>query len=58
LDGLAGRTYPLQIITTLPNLQAAGLKLDKTETGYILQIPFEGSNPGNNYVSRQVCLAN
>jgi hypothetical protein len=58
LDGIAGRTYPLQIITTLPNLQAAGLKLDKTETGYTLQIPFEGSNPGNNYVTRQVCLAN
>jgi hypothetical protein len=58
LDGIAGRAYPLQIITTLPNLQAAGLKLDKTETGYILQIPFEGSNPGNNYVSRQVCFAN
>ena len=57
LAGLAGRTYPLQIITTLPNLQAAGLKLEKTETGYILQIPFEGSTPGN-YVTRQVCLAN
>jgi hypothetical protein len=57
LAGLAGRTCPLQIITTLPNLQAAGLKLEKTETGYILQIPFEGSNPGN-YVTRQVCLAN
>jgi len=58
LAGLAGRTYPLQLITTLPNLHAAGLNLDKTETGYTLQIPFEGSNSGNNYVSRQVCLAN
>jgi hypothetical protein len=58
LAGLAGRTYPLQIITTLPNLQADGLILDKTELGYTLQIPFEGSSPDNRYIIRQVCLAN
>jgi hypothetical protein len=54
LSGLGGRTYPLQLITTLPNLQANGLKIDKTETGYTLRIPFEGSN----YVAREVCLGN
>ncbi|MGB8473597.1 MAG: GH116 family glycosyl hydrolase [Candidatus Acidiferrum sp.] len=68
LAGLAGRTYPLQLISTLPNLHAAGgLKLDKTETGYLLHIPFDSANPAalnsasSNfapYVTRQVCLAN
>ena len=53
LAGLAGRTYPLQLISTLPNLHAAGLNLDKTETGYTLQIPFEGLN----YIVREVCLS-
>ena len=58
LAGLASRTYPLQIATTLPNLQAGSLTLDNPETGYVLQIPFEGSSPDNRYVVRQVCLAN
>ncbi|MGC2673796.1 MAG: GH116 family glycosyl hydrolase, partial [Candidatus Acidiferrum sp.] len=58
LAGLGGRTYPLQIISMLPNLQAGGLKLEKTETGYTLQIPFEGSNSNNGYTTRQVCLSN
>jgi hypothetical protein len=52
LSGLGGRTYPLQLITTLPNLQVNSLKIDKTETGYTLQIPFEGSN----YGVREVCV--
>ncbi len=52
LAGLGGRTYPLQIISTLPNLKAAGAKLEKSDSGYLLQIPFEGSN----YTQRQVCL--
>jgi hypothetical protein len=60
--GLAGRTYPLPLITTLPNLHAGSLRLEKTQTGYILQIPFESSNPSNSnsssYVSREICLAN
>jgi hypothetical protein len=58
MAGRGGRTYPLQIISTIPNLQAGALKLDKTETGYVLQIPFEGSNSNNNYTTRQVCLSN
>ncbi|HXJ07031.1 MAG TPA: GH116 family glycosyl hydrolase [Candidatus Acidoferrum sp.] len=58
LAGRGGRTYPLQIISTLPNLQAGGLILEKTETGYTLQIPFMSSNSNSDYISRQVCLAN
>ncbi|MGB9467268.1 MAG: GH116 family glycosyl hydrolase [Candidatus Acidiferrum sp.] len=54
LSGLGGRTYPLKIITTLPNLQSAGVKFSKTATGYTLQIPFEGLN----YAVREVCLSN
>jgi len=62
LAGIAGRTYPLQIISTLPNLHAGGLKLDKTESGYLLHIPFDSANPAaansTSYVTRQVCLSN
>ena len=62
VSGRAGRTYPLQLITTLPSLQASGLTLEKTATGYTLQIPFESSHPANSnpapYVTRQVCLTN
>ena len=54
VSGLGGRTYPLQIISTVPNLTAGGLKIDRTERGYVLQIPFEGTN----YVIREVCLNN
>jgi hypothetical protein len=60
--GLAGRTYPLQLVTTLPNLHAGSLRLEKTQSGYILQIPFESSNPFNSSsssdVSREICLSN
>jgi hypothetical protein len=52
LSGLGGRTYPLQVISTVPNLRADGLKIDKTDMGYLLQIPFEGLN----YTVRQVCI--
>ncbi len=54
LSGLGGRTYPLQIVSTLPHLNAGSFKLDKTDTGYVLRIPFEGLN----YAVRQVCLSN
>jgi len=53
LSGLGGKTYPLQIISTLPNLKAGSFKLDKGDMGYVLQIPFEGLN----YAVRQVCLS-
>jgi hypothetical protein len=60
--GLPGRTYPLQLISTLPSLHAESLQLEKTQTGYTLQIPFESSNSSNSnsssYITRQVCLAN
>ena len=52
LAGLGGHTYPLKILSTRPNLKADGFKLDKTDTGYVLQIPFEGLN----YSVRQACL--
>lgn len=54
LLGLGGRTYPLQILSTIPNLKATGANLDQRDTRYTLQIPFEGSN----YTPRQVCLNN
>jgi hypothetical protein len=53
LSGLGGKTYPLQIISTLPNLKAGSFKIDKTDSGYVLQIPFDGAN----YATRQVCLS-
>ncbi len=53
LSGLGGKTYPLQIISTLPNLKAGSFMLDKTDAGYVLQIPFEGLK----YGVRQVCLS-
>jgi Glycosyl-hydrolase family 116, catalytic region len=52
--GIGGRTYPLQLVTSLSRLQAGGLQVLKTETGYEIQIPFEGAD----YVERQVCLGN
>ena len=54
LAGIGGRTYPLRVVTPLTKLQAAGLHLRKTETGYAIDIPFEGFG----YVTRQVCLSN
>jgi hypothetical protein len=52
--GIGGRTYLLQLVTSLPNLQANGLQVRKTETGYEVEIPFEGEG----YVERLVCLEN
>ena len=50
--GVGGRTYPLRIVSSLPNLTAADLPLTKTENGYEAQISFEGAG----YVERQVCF--
>jgi hypothetical protein len=53
LAGLGGRTYPLQIISSLPNLKAGSFKIDKSDTRYVVQIPFDGAN----YATSQVCLS-
>jgi familyl 116 glycosyl hydrolase-like protein len=64
LSGTAGRTYPLRVVTSLPNLQADilqsttphanPLQAQKTETGYEINIPFDGSD----YSTRHLCLSN
>jgi hypothetical protein len=53
LAGIGGRSYPLQVVTSLSKLQAAGLPAHKTEIGYRIEIPFAGSG----YVTRLVCLS-
>jgi hypothetical protein len=53
LSGLGGKTYPLQIVSTLPNLKAGSFKIDKSDIGYVVQIPFDGAN----YAIGQVCLS-
>ena len=53
LSGIGGRTYPLQVVTSISKLQATGLLLHKTELGYEIEIAFEGAS----YVNRQVCLS-
>ena len=52
LAGLGGRTYPLQVVANQPTLQAGGLHISKTDAGYVIDIPFEGSG----YATRHVCL--
>jgi len=52
MAGIGGRTYSLQLVTSLPKLHANGLPLRKTESGYEVEISFEGSN----YVTRSICL--
>jgi hypothetical protein len=54
LAGLGGRTYTLDLVTTVPNLTAEGAAVKKTENGYRLEISFEG--PENDYVTRQIRL--
>ena len=54
LAGIGGRNYSLHAITPLPNLQAPGLQVHKTEAGYEIDVPFAGSG----YVTRQVCVGN
>lgn len=51
--GIGGNTYSLQAITTLPNLRADSLRLQKTNFGFEIEIPFSGSG----YVTRQVCIS-
>lgn len=54
LAGLGGRTYTLDLVTTVANLTAEGATVKKTESGYRLEISFEG--PENDYVTRQIRL--
>lgn len=54
LAGLGGRTYSLDLVTTVANLAAEGATVKKTEDGYRLEISFEG--PGTEYVTRQIRL--
>ena len=53
LAGLGGRRYPLTIVSSLPQLRADGIPVRKKESGYELEIPFDGAS----YVTRQVCLS-
>ncbi len=50
LAGLGGRTYSLDLISTVPALTAEGARVQKTSDGYRLEISFEGSG----YVTRTV----
>jgi len=58
--GLAGRTYPLQLISNMQNLRAAGLKTTSTGSGYIVDVQFEldEASGRSEYATRQVCLTN
>lgn len=52
LAGLGGRTYHLDLVTSVPSLTAEGATVRKTDKGYRLEISFEGSD----YVTRQIRL--
>jgi len=52
LAGLGGRTYTLDLVTTVAGLKAEGATVKKTENGYRLEIAFQGSD----YVTRQIRL--
>jgi len=54
LAGLGGRTYTLDLVTTEPKLTAEGATVKKAESGYRLEISFEG--PENDYVTKQIRL--
>jgi hypothetical protein len=58
--GLAGRTYRLELVSSLPNLRVAGLPINKTDSGYLVDVPFAGDKAGerSRYATQQVCLAN
>jgi hypothetical protein len=50
--GVGGRTYELELVTSLAAPAAAGTRVDKTDVGYTIEIPFDGSG----YVERTVQL--
>jgi hypothetical protein len=48
--GLGGSLYSLNLVSSVPKLTAEGATVSKTEDGYRLEIPFEGSG----YVTREI----
>ena len=48
--GVGGRAETLELVTTLPTPAAEGVRVTKTDTGFRLEIPFEGAG----YVRRVV----
>ncbi|HEV2488831.1 MAG TPA: GH116 family glycosyl hydrolase [Candidatus Acidoferrales bacterium] len=50
LAGMGGHSYMLDLVTTLPTPVAEGARVTKTDTGYTLEIPFEGTG----YVQRVI----
>lgn len=48
--GLGGHSYTLELVTALPTPAADGARVTKTDTGYKLEIPFDGTG----YVQRVV----
>ncbi len=60
LAGLGGRSYNLDLVTTVPSLTAEGATVRKTDNGYRLEISFvapSGSpQEGFDYVTRQIRL--
>jgi hypothetical protein len=48
--GLGGRSYTLELVTALPTPVADGARVTKTDTGYKLEIPFDGTG----YVQRVI----
>lgn len=52
LAGLGGRTYLLDLVTSAPRLTAEGAKVGWRESGYRLEVSFEGTG----YVTRTIKL--
>lgn len=48
--GLGGRSYSLNLVTSVPKLTADGATVSKTDDGYRLEIPFTGEG----YVAREI----
>jgi glycogen debranching enzyme len=53
LAGLAGHTYELRLVTTLPELQANGATVEPAEGGFRLSIPFAA---GEDWVTKDVVV--
>jgi hypothetical protein len=48
--GLGGQSYSLNLVSSVPKLSADGATVSKTEDGYRLEIPFQGSG----YITREI----
>lgn len=57
--GLAGRTYSMELISSMQELRAAELQITKTGSGYLIDVPFEVNKASSRagYATREVCLA-